>query len=136
MTSDPTCKKRINLHLSSRVDDLRAHKKAMAAGLDETPELGPVYDYGLAFDYVAANTFKDQREGYFRWQLSWGGPSDEFRFYVDAEKRCHRVEYWFLDWFDGAKRKLGGSREELLLYFYNWFRDTGAAEHEFRKALE
>jgi hypothetical protein len=108
----------------------------MASGLDETPELGPVYEYGLAFDYVAANTFKDQREGYFRWQLSWGGPSDEFRFYVDAEKRCRRVEYWFLDWFDGAKRKLGGSREELLLYFYNWFRDMGAVENELRKAME
>jgi hypothetical protein len=108
----------------------------MEAGLEETPELGSVHDYGLAFDYVTADTFKNQPEGYFRWQLSWGGPSDEFRFYVDAQKKCHRIEYWFLDWFDGAKKTLSGSRKDLLLYFFNWFDDMGAVENAFRKATE
>tara|TARA_R100000353_G_scaffold119912_1_gene85408 strand:+ start:4118 stop:4594 length:477 start_codon:yes stop_codon:yes gene_type:complete len=52
---------------------------------------------GLCFDYVEAGTFKDQRAGYYRWQLSYGGPSEEFRLYENGD-----LEYWFLDWFDGA----------------------------------
>ena len=36
----------------------------------------PEYE-ALSFDYVAPHTFNDQPEGYWRWQFSWGGPSDE-----------------------------------------------------------
>jgi len=60
------------------------------------------YIEGLSFDYVDPNTFTDQREGYWRWQLSWGGPGDEFRIYINPDKSVHRIEYWYLDWFDGA----------------------------------
>ena len=58
---------------------------------------------GLCFDYVDPDTFTDQKEGYWRWQLSWGGPGDEFRIYVNPDKSVHRIEYWYLDWYDGAK---------------------------------
>ena len=58
---------------------------------------------GLSFDYVEPNTFTDQAEGYWRWQFSWGGPSDELRAYVNRDDSIHRLEYWYLDWFDGAK---------------------------------
>ena len=58
---------------------------------------------GLCFDYVDPNTFTDQKEGYWRWQLSWGGPGDEFRIYVNPDKSVHRIEYWYMDWYDGAK---------------------------------
>ena len=57
---------------------------------------------GLCFDYVDPDTFTNQKEGYWRWQLSWGGPGDEFRIYVNPDKSVHRIEYWYLDWFDGA----------------------------------
>ena len=57
---------------------------------------------GLCFDYVDPNTFNDQKEGYWRWQLSWGGPGDEFRIYINPDKSVHRIEYWYLDWWDGA----------------------------------
>jgi len=59
------------------------------------------FDYcnqaGLCFDRVEAGTFKDQRAAYWRWQLSYGGPSEEFRLYDNND-----LEYWYLDWFDGA----------------------------------
>ena len=58
---------------------------------------------GLSFDYVEPNTFTAQLEGYWRWQFSWGGPSDELRAYVNKDDSIHRLEYWYLDWFDGAK---------------------------------
>ena len=66
----------------------------------------------LSFDYVPPNTFDKQPEGYWRWQFSWGGPSDELRGYVNEHKELHRLEYWFLDWFDGASLLVSpGSRE-------------------------
>tara|TARA_Y100001978_G_C23309811_1_gene253283 strand:- start:139 stop:465 length:327 start_codon:yes stop_codon:yes gene_type:complete len=60
----------------------------------------------LGFDYVEPNTFEHQVEGYWRWQFSWGGPSDELRGYVNEHKELHRLEYWYMDWFDGAKLEL------------------------------
>ena len=64
------------------------------------------FDYvnqsGLCFDFVEANTFEDQKCGYWRFQMSWGGPSDEFRIYTDYDKNINYIEYWYMDWFDGA----------------------------------
>ena len=60
----------------------------------------------LGFDYVEPHTFEKQPEGYWRWQFSWGGPSDELRAYVNEHKEIHRLEYWFMDWMDGAKLEL------------------------------
>lgn len=55
-------------------------------------------DYALCFDRVPSGTFDGQTEGYYRYQISWGGPSEEIRFYE------HKTEYWFLDWFCGECR--------------------------------
>ena len=57
---------------------------------------------GLSFDYVPPHTFDEQPEGYWRWQFSWGGPSDELRGFVNEHGELHRLEYWYMDWFDGA----------------------------------
>ena len=62
----------------------------------------------LSYDYVKANTFANDRgehphEGYWRYQMSWGGPSDEIRFY-DSNK----ITYAYLDWFDGAEIDIKG----------------------------
>ena len=56
----------------------------------------------LGYDYVEAGTFKNQKEGYWRLQFSWGGPSDEIQFYTDEKDNIKRVEYVYLDWFDRA----------------------------------
>ena len=65
-----------------------------------------LFDYvnqtALSFDFVEANTFNDQKIGYFRLQLSYGGPSTEFRVYTDKDLNIDRIEYWYLDWYDGA----------------------------------
>lgn len=37
-------------------------------------------EYALSFDYVEPDTFDDQDRGYFRYQISYGGPSEEVRF--------------------------------------------------------
>jgi len=42
-------------------------------------------DNTLGFSFVEPNTFKDQKDGYWRLQFSWGGPSDEIRYYKDKD---------------------------------------------------
>lgn len=120
-----SCEHRINSELRSRAADLRRLWAAYYDGDERVADLGSLCEYGLCFDYVAPGTFDEQREGYFRYQLSWGGPSDEFRFFVNPDLSCHRVEYWFLDWFDGAHHNLAGDDEMLLLELWEWFCDLG-----------
>jgi hypothetical protein len=101
---------------------------------------GSIYEYGLCFDYVAPGTFNDQDEGYFRYQLSWGGPSDEFRIYAQGREydwSIYRIEYWFLDWYDGASRTLSGDdRDFILELMYNLFVEVGSFESAYNEAME
>lgn len=63
-------------------------------------ELRAYFDvYGLSFDYVEG---EGDRSGYFRYQMSTGGPGEELRFYADAQRHVYRIEFWYLDWSDGA----------------------------------
>jgi len=66
-------------------------------------EYEDLYDYvnqtALSWDYVEG---EGREAGYYRLQLSWGGPSDEFRIYFDQDKEIDIIEYWYMDWFDGA----------------------------------
>jgi hypothetical protein len=135
MATQPTCKERINQHLKSRIHDLDKLFRLYQSG-DEVgdEDLGTFNEYGLGFDYVAPHTFKDQRRGYFRYQLSYGGPADEFRFYTDENLNPTRIEYWFLDWFDGAKIILKDRSYQLLNEIFDDFKDAGIVQNELYKA--
>lgn len=93
-------------------------------------------EYGLAFDYVAAGTFRDQDVGYFQYQISCGGPSEEFRFYCDAQSVLYRIEFWFLDWWDGASRTLHGDNYNLLYDIFEDFRDCGLVDALLEQARD
>ena len=65
------------------------------------------FDYvnsnALSWGYVESGTFENQKEGYYRLQLSWGGPSDEFRIYTIGDTLdIDCINYHYMDWFDGA----------------------------------
>jgi hypothetical protein len=122
------CESRIDPALAGRLSDLRTLWERYRNGKEQDDDFGTLADYGLSFDYVAPDTFNDQREGYFRYQISWGGPSDEFRFFANPDGSCHRVEYWFMDWFDGACRVVTGDDEKLILAIWEWFRETGTTQ--------
>ena len=114
------CEARVQGHMDSRLEDLRTLWALYQEDSDAyDDDLGNLYEYGLCFDYVPAHTFDDQEEGFFRYQISTGGPGDEFRFYCDMEGNVYRVEYWFLDWFDGANRTLNGNDKALLLELFD-----------------
>ena len=111
-----TCKQRVDEEWKDRQKDLQ----------------DPEFDH-LGFDYVPPHTWDDQPEGYWRWQFSWGGPGDELRGYVNENKELHRLEYWFLDWFDGASVQVSpgsdpwNKMQEML--------DLEGAVDEFKSAL-
>lgn len=124
-----SCEARIEHYLNGRLADLRYLWAQYRGGSGDKNE-GTIGDYGLGFDYVSGGTFSDQREGYFRHQLSWGGPSDEFRFFVNLDFSCYRIEYWFLDWFDSAHRTITRPNEMLLLDVWDWVCISGVAQDE------
>ena len=94
LKKEPTCAELVDEQWRERQEDLK----------------NPEYE-ALAFDYVEPHTFNDQPEGYWRWQFSWGGPSDELRGYVNEHKELHRLEYWYLDWGDGAHLQVNQDAE-------------------------
>ena len=94
MNKNETCADRITESIISRGEDF---KRFMNAEDEETTE--EFYNYGLCLDMVNVGTFKEQKEPYLRYQISYGGPSEELRFYQNGT-----VEFWFLDWYDGAHK--------------------------------
>ena len=112
MEKQKTCAERIEDSFASVLEDLDLFDENNWAGPNElnsedfNPEdwekiedLGDFNDYGLCFDYVEPDTFDDQPAGYYRFQISWGGPSSEFRFHGDGD-----ITYHFMDWYDGAEK--------------------------------
>ena len=93
LKKDPSCAELVKQKWEDRQEDLK----------------DPEYE-ALGFDYVAPHTFNDQAEGFWRWQFSWGGPSDELRGYVNEHGELHRLEYWYLDWGDGAHVQVSSAR--------------------------
>lgn len=93
-------------------------------------------NYTLSWDYVAPDTFNDQEQGYFQYQISWGGPSEEIRFYVDYGAKPYKVEWWFLDWFTGHGIELDGEYLEIAEAIFEDFNSMGMVESAYEQAME
>jgi len=128
MKKEKKCIDLVNDNYQSRLNDLRE------AYNNQNIDLATwLCEYGLSWDYVLPNTFDNQEQGYYRWQLSWGGPSDEFRIYTDHEKNIKSVEYWYLDWFDGASITVN-DEEIINLIIWQLDGDLTPTEHEQKVA--
>jgi len=136
--TDPKCKDLVQAAADERINDLRTLFDLYQKGDEEgDPDLGTFYEYGLCFDFVPAHTFKDQRQGFFRYQISYGGPSEEFRFMTeDPNNPEPNIDFWYLDWFDGAKVRLKNEDRDLLLEIWQFFQEIGSTQSEFDKAQE
>ncbi len=93
-------------------------------------DIGNFYDYGLCIDYQKP---EGRKRGYLRYQLSWGGPSDEIRFYFDGHN-CDKIEYVFLDWFVGVGFDI--TEEFFAQWLWDWFDECGTPEYEREKVIE
>jgi len=81
------------LKCSDRIATEWGDRKESLTALTDTE----VLEYPIGFDHVEASTFGNN-DAYWRYQMSWGGPQDEIRFYED-----NKVTYAFLDWYDHAE---------------------------------
>jgi hypothetical protein len=137
--SQPTCAQRVHAAWESRREDLEAIMNC--DDTDNGPEdIGPFHEYGLCFDYVAPHTFKDQDEGYWRYQFSHGGPSEEIRFFGEShegnsEPDFDYAEFWFLDWFDGASVRIP-CNDKVLQWAWQQFAETGTAQSVWEEAMK
>ena len=94
-----------------------------------------IYEYGLSFDYVAPGTFRDQREGYWRYQIAWGGPAYEIRFYgPGADWKPVDVSFVYLDWFVGHEIALEGHDREVAQRLWDEYLEPWAQE-KFEEAV-
>jgi hypothetical protein len=134
MTGQPSCKQRVRQHWNSRKRDFALYMANSEVYENGNDDIGPFHEYGLCFDYVAAGTFTDQRKGFWRYQLSTGGPGDELRFYGDAAAKVYKVEYWFLDWYDGARINVTDTPEAQWLV--EFFDDVGSFKATLEEAEE
>ena len=124
------CKDLIEESYSSRIAELRAIWEAEKHGEDPPEDLCAFHEYGLCFDYVAMGTFNGQKETYYRFQISWRGPQEEYRFFKD------RIEFWYLSWFDSAHKVMSGDDLEMLKEIFEYFEDLGMAEKVREEAEE
>ena len=101
--SEKTCEERIDAALYDRAEDfIEIHRMA---------DWDSLHEYGLALDKVAP----DDDGPYIRYQISWGGPSEEIRFYN------HKIEFVYMDWFDIAKRDI--SNLEWAQWLNDYFKE-------------
>ena len=124
-TKDKTCTERIEQSYNNRLEDLNdiLECKGDFSHCDDTPQA--INEYGLCFDYVE-NDEEERKENFWRFQISWGGPSEEFRIYTDGkEGSIMRIEFWYMDWFDGANKEVTNDQINkhwtLKEYFETYF---------------
>lgn len=117
--SELTCAERIDENLARVAEDFTIYMEDDDVREEGNEDLPPFYEYGLDFSYVEPNTFNDQPVGYYRYQLSWGGPSDELRFHPNGE-----ITYHFIDWFDGAKKYV--TNRTWAKWLREWFDEVNA----------
>jgi hypothetical protein len=120
MNKELTCADRVAGEWKDRRESILVCMRAsvircseVAVSFSKTHEVFEEFNW-LGFDYVSIDTFTDQEQGFYRLQFSYGGPQDEIRFYDNGN-----IQYWFLDWFDGASVDITDTKEALFIY--EWF---------------
>ena len=136
MSRDQTCAERVASAWEGRKADLEIFMNRQDQE-DDPEEVGLYHEYALAFDYVCPYTWPDQAQGYWRYQISYGGPSEEIRIYGDviSEYKAHmiRAEFWFLDWGDGACVDV--SREKCVRWLFDEFMETGTLAATYKAGM-
>lgn len=124
--------------IAESVEDLKDDEALVFRHFDEIDGRGQheAFDqYGLCFGYVEFSEVHKYGD-FFRWQLSWGGPSDEIQFYVTHRLELTKAMYRYMDWFDGAGVRLVGRDYKLAAQIWDYFRERGDVTECIRKYNE
>jgi|694.fasta_scaffold00458_18 hypothetical protein len=128
--SDKKCEELVDDRLAGRLEDLLPDwddeelVKTLADDFDTDRE---GVESGDDLKHAVMNDHRDRAcEGVlsvevrksYRVLLSWGGPSDGFDFVFNSEGELIECEYFYQDWFDGAKRPVPMDQAEELVQLY------------------
>lgn len=94
-------------------------------GLDLSPVLISAKDSNEYYDDNDETDSIDEDESYVRYQMSYGGPSDEIRLYADGT-----IIYVFLDWFCGIGFDVSDEDE------FTWLMDEFMVEEMLSQKIE
>jgi hypothetical protein len=136
--ADKSCGERVQGAFKSELETLRELWDVHTGREEENDDVSEdsFYEHGLSFEYVAGD---EDRPGFFRYLISWGGPSTEFRFFADGSGynwKMWKCEFWLLDWFDGAYATAYGDDKELMNEIFQNFAECGSCEHAVGQAIE
>lgn len=137
MSQEKTCAELVQQQWAGRKVDLEIFMNREDP--EEDPEdIGLFQEYGLHFDYLCPYYWTDQTQGYWRYQISYGGPCEEIRIYGDVidDYKAHmiRAEFWFLDWGDGACVDV--SKEACVRWLFDNLTETGTIAHTYHEGMK
>ena len=125
MITQARCEDRIQKSLEGRMNVLKrlmeCNDPTEYVYDEDGVELGCFEYYHLEFVYVEPMTYDKQPFGYWRYLISTGGPHDEIRYITGSDGNVVEMQYWFLDWFDGACIVLEGEYERIAQRIYDYF---------------
>jgi hypothetical protein len=113
------CEQRIGESVSSCEEHLKLLFHALDEDYDDEDNAEEIkkelesngYDYNSIFEYAAGVSYQKV----IKIELSGGGPSSHIEVFLDEDDQIIKVLYVFLDWFDGATRKIN---EDSPIYRY------------------
>lgn len=123
--TDPKCDELIDARLEGRLECLKIGQMTLGEAMDAANGLGIDVD-GKDIHDLQSDLIDSELEGVLSIDrktlvtvlLSFGGPSDGFDFTFDSDGELDSCEYWYKDWFDGARRDVPLESAQQLVDLY------------------
>jgi hypothetical protein len=113
LNKNKTCEGRIDVELEAVIKDIEYMINQKGSVLKDREGT----EYKSLSQWINAYALCYEDDLHYRAKnlvISMGGPSEGIRFFKDGT-----IEYYFQDWFDGAKRELFGKNYEIAKELYD-----------------
>ncbi len=123
--TDPKCEDLIDARLEDRLEFLKisdmTEDEARAAAEDLGIDTDDKDVHDLRSELIDAElegVLSIEKKTLITVLLSFGGPSDGFDFTFDSDGELDSCQYWYKDWFDGARRDVPMEQAQQLVDLY------------------
>lgn len=112
--NNKTCSELIEDELKRRIEDFEQALRSYEENNYEKIVTEDGYEYEGVIDWINNYALGYYDDNYYRakrLELSWGGPQDYFLYFPKLD----RIEYHYLDWYDGASLVLDEDGEAFKI---------------------